>query len=201
MTILSVHGAGRHLRDQAANLIGAAVLLGALAAPGCGGDASTPAAAQPTAAPSATTVSTTPPTSAATPPANLTARLTFANNQTGASGSCPASLAGQKVSGAGTWSLTPRATGEFDVAAEYDVGARSSGRLTVRTREAQLTEEGAVPGWTNRTTVSTYRFNETFEQGTGTSRVTLTAANGSQCVLTWDLTTAFATPLIPANLR
>lgn len=172
----------------------ALALVGVLASLGCaGGSTGTGLTAVASASPGA--VASSAATAAAGP---ITVRVTFANAQTGATGTCPAGATGQKVTGAGTWTLTPRAAGEFDVVAEYESGARASGRLTVASHEAKLSEEGAAPGWAKRESVGTHRLNNAFDKATGTAQTTLTAANGTQCVTTWDLTTTFAKPLVSA---
>jgi hypothetical protein len=68
----------------------------------------------------------------------------------------------------------------------------------MRTRQAQFTEEGAAPTGGTRKSVSTQTIGASMDKASGTAQTTVTAANGSQCVLTWDLTTTFEKPL-PAS--
>lgn len=145
--------------------------------------------------------SSTPVPAAPVERAPVTIGVTFTNAQTGASEACPDALKAprdQRIAGAGTWTLTPGDSGTSRVAATYESGARATGVLTVTTRMiAMEDDDGAVSGWARRVRQSTLTLNDASDRATGTSQVVLTSANGTPCILAYDLSLTFVAPLLP----
>lgn len=141
--------------------------------------------------------------SPAPPSGPFSASMTFDNTQTGSNGECrgvPQATSAAHITGSGTWTATRRASGGYDLVAEYASGARNAGTLDSAKRQAALESSSTSPSQTSRT-ISTQRFNEDYTHSEGEAQLVVTLSSGGSCTVTYALTSTFASPLLPPDAR